>query len=538
MSDAVTTLKFFGKEALQGGLNVTDNPIIVPPNQMVIAKNVAISRTLARKKRGGLDRYTTSSYPGTSSYPAVADPATSLSAVRGVIQYYRYGSGTGEANEDIFLHQGTKLWSIESRTSVGVDRTGALSVNSDAIPSYQVFEGILYFCDTEQTYRKWNALGVSPGNATAAIGPESNNPGKFIRAHQGRMWMAGNTDFPFRLYYSSALDAEDWSSVAPSNGGSLDLTSDGDPEGITAIFPPFQGRLYVATRRRIYEITGSSPDDFVVRAVTQGIGCVGHNSVAATPNDVIFASDRGVHSLIRVQVSDQSEVTFLSRDIQTLWTTLLNRQLLNRCQAVYDEVSNSYIITCVGSGSQQNTITLVYNIEFGTWTTWDGLDARSVNAVLVSGQQYVLCGREDGEIAFINENKQWDLDATDGFPFQFKTGKIWPGNEIDTQFRVHSVTVLMSATRLSNCNISWELDSIDGQKGGSAPITLGQDTDLLGSTFTLGTSRLGFGQFLPVKSTVDETGYNIQISVTATGTSDIEFYGFILEVSSEESHTV
>lgn len=538
MAEKTTTLKFFGKEALLGGLNTTDNPIIVPPNQMTVAKNVAISRTLARKKRGGLVRYHTGSFIGTASYPNVVTPSTEASAIRGIIQYWRYGSSTGEPNEDLFLHQNTKVWSIPDQTNAAVNRTGGLTISPTAIPSYQVFEGILYWCDSETTgYYKWNALGIAPGDAEAATGP-ADGPGKYLRAHQGRMWMAGNGDFPFRLYYSSALDGDDWTTGGGSTGGSFDLSYDGDPDGITAIFPPFQGRLYVATRRMIYQITGSSPSDFVVTPVTQGIGCCSHNSVVATPNDIIFCSDRGVNSLQRVQVSDQSETTFLSRDIQSLWVSLLNRSLLNRAQGTYDENSNTYVLSVVGGGQQKNNITLVYNIEFGTWTSWDGIDARSINQILLSNQGQILTGREDGEIAYVNDAARFDLSETMGFPMQFTTGKIYPGDQIDTQFRVHSVTILASATRLSTVNVGWTLDSINGQLGGAKAVSLGQETDSLGSTFVLGQSRLGFGQFLAKKITVDNAGYNFQLSVGVSGTSDVEFYGFILEVSSEESHNV
>jgi hypothetical protein len=531
-----TKLKFFGKDALLGGLNVTDNPIIVPPNQMVVAQNVAISQTLARKKRGGLERYSTGSYVGTASYPIIASGASSsASAIRGIIQYFRYGSSNGEPQEDIFLHQDTKVWSIPNRTGVAIDRTGSLVLDDTTIPSYQVFEGILYWCESDQTYRKWNGLPVVPGNAENAIAP-SDGAGKYLRSHQGKMWMAGNTNFPFTLYYSTTFDAEDWSSVAPSNGGSLNLDYDGDPEGITAIFPPFQGRLYVATRRRIYEITGVDASDFQVRPITQGIGCISHNSVVAVPNDILFCSDRGVHSLKRLQVSDQSEVTFLSRDIQKLWVSLLNRNLLNRTWATYDETTNSYILSCVGSGQQKNNTTLVYNIEFGTWTTWSGIDARSLNLLLLSGQSYVLTGREDGEIAFINPNRSFDLGNTSGFSYLFRTGKIYPADEIDTQFRVHSVTILASTTRISNISVSWFLDSIDGQRSGSKTVSLGDESSLLGSTFILGQSTLGFGQFIAKKVTVDQVGYNFQLQISASGTSDIEFYGFILEVSNEDEH--
>lgn len=525
-------LNFFGKQGLAGGLNVSDNPILVAPQQMTQAKNVLIGATLARKKRGGLDRYHLGSFIGTASYPTVASMGGSNNAIRGLTQYWRYGSATSESNDDLFLHQADKVWSIASRTSPAIDRTGALSLSTTGIPVYQVFEGILYFTNSETAdgYNKWNGVASAPGDAEAATAP-ADGAGKYIRAHQGRMWMGGNPGFPYRLYYSSALDAEDWT----TNGGSLDLTYNGDPDGITAIFPPFQGRLYVATRRTIYEITGSTPTDFVIRPVTNGIGCVSHNSVAATPNDIIFCSDRGVHSLKRLAVSDQSEVDFLSRDIQSLWTSLTNRSLLDRATARWEETTNSYVLTIASAGQQTQDTTLVYNLEFGVWTTFNDIDGRSVARLLLSNQSYIGFGREDGEIVFINPSSQEEFNG-DGINFSFTSGKIYPDGAIDRQYKFRDLTIFASATRQSTLSIQWTVDGIDGQISGSRAIQLANDTDLIGSTFVLGTSRLGFGQFLPKTVTVDSVGYSFQLTISATGESDIEFYGYRLEVEDADTH--
>jgi len=526
-------LSFFGKQGLQGGLNVSDNPILVAPQQMTQATNVLIGQTLARRKRGGLDQYNTTDLPGTPSYPPIDGVDDEI---RGLIQYWRYGASSGVPEDDLFLHQNDKVYSIPNRTDAAVDRTGALTLSTDGIPSYQVFEGVLYFASSNVAdgYNKWDGTVAVPGDAVAATGP-LDGPGKYLMAHNGRMWMGGNPDFPFRLYYSAALDADDW--TGGSGGGSLDLDYDGDPDGITAIFPPFQGRLYVATRRTVYDISGNDPASFAVSPVTKGIGCVSHQAVAGTPNDIIFPSDRGIHSLRRVQVSDQSEVDFLSRDIQKLWTDLTNRTLLMRTQAAWDENINSYIITVAGAGQQTQNLTLVYNLEFGTWTTWDNIQGRSVALLLLNNQSFIGFGREDGQITFVNPDRENEFND-EGINFSFTTGKIYPDGAIEKQYRFLSLTIFASATRASSISVDWTVDGIDGQTNGSKGVDLANDTDQLGSTFVLGQSQLGFGQFLPKRITTTGVGYSIEISIRATGDSDIEFYGYLLEVKDADSHYV
>jgi hypothetical protein len=62
------------------------------------------------------------------------------------------------------------------------------------------------------------------------------------------------------------------------------------------------------------------------------------------------------------------------------------------------------------------------------------------------------------------------------------------------------------------------------------PITLGDSSSLLGSTFVLGVSTLGIGRFIPLRVSVQDVGYNFQLQITASGESSLEFHGWVLEV--------
>ena len=513
---------FFGREALNGGLNVSDNPLIIGPAEMTVAQNITIAQSLSRKKRPGMVDYHVGTFASTASYPTIA----ANTPILGISQYWRYLSATGVPSEDLFLHQGTKVWSIPDRINQAVDRTGSLALTAGSRISYQVFQGIIYFCSstTGDGYNKWNALGATPGSATSATAPP-DGPGKYLGIYNGRMVMGGNDDFPFRVYLSAALDAEDWVSVLAD---SLDLDYDGDPEGITAIFPQFQGRLFVATRRSIYEITGNNPSDFAVQAVTKGIGCIGANTVVATPNDILFCSDRGAHSLRKVITSDQTEVQFLSRPIQTLWTQLLTTSLLNQSQAVWDESQNLYIITVPSSGQTQNDTILCYNLNYGHWTLWEDVDARSLTNALINNKQYPLIGRENGRIGYLDPASSTDFGV--GFASRFKTGKFFPGGDLTSEKRFLSMTILVATTQAASININWFIDSAESTKVGGKTLTVGTQADILGTTFVLGTSRLGQGRFVPITLSIEDVGYNIQFEFSSSGNSSLEFLGYILEV--------
>jgi hypothetical protein len=511
---------FFGKKGLGGGLNTSDDPLIVGPEEISDGNNFLIGQTLSRQKRPGLESYHTSSYASTASWPTAGSP------IRKLVQYWRYASATGEVQEDLFLHSQTNVWSIDTRTSPAVNRTGSLTLSSTSVPSYQIFEGILYFTssNTADGYNKWNGLPNTPGDATAATAP-TDGVGKYLGVYYGRMVMAGNPMYPFRFYISAPYDAEDWTGPTAT---SIDLDYDGDPDGITAIFPELDGRLYIATRKSIYELTGTDVNSFVIRRVTRGVGCVGQGTVVATPNDVLFSSDRGVHSIKKVIVSDQSNITFLSRDVQNIWTSLLNEQLFGQMQAAWDETQNLYILSVVSSGTTTNDTVLAYNMTYGYWMKWEDIDARSLSTVLVNKKQYVIVGKEDGGIQFFNPSSSTD-DGT-GYSFQFKTGKFFPDGDITKEFRFNSVTALVSVTDPSTVAFGWSIDSVDSTKSGSREFSVGTDADLLGTTFILGASKMGIGRFIPIRVSIEETGYNFQLEVTCGGSSNINFHGWLLEV--------
>lgn len=522
MAGGGSTIKYFsyiGKDGISGGLNVADNPILVPPQQMTVCENFFMGSSAARKKRPGLELYHTGEYEGTSDYPAYAEVPTSDTPIRGGIEYWRYV--VDGPTSDLFLHQGTKVWSIDARNTVAVDRTGALSLSIDGVPDYQVFNDALYFTSTATAdgYNKWTGTG----SAVAATAP-ADGAGKYITEHFGRMWMAGNPDFPYRVYYSSSLDPEDWTNDGDSNGGSLDLTVTGDPEGITGL-ASFQQRLYVWTRKKLYQITGNSVDDFTVEPITQGIGCISNASIVQTENDVFFASDRGYHSLRQLQNGRLTESTFHSRDVQTIWTEMINGGLYHRVMSVYDERSNCIFITVPTSGQQLNDLILVYNTTFDLWFTFPSINARSLWPLLIGNRQRMCVGHESGRIGIMGSSSTDDYGT--GYAARTRSGNIYPGDVVNQQKRFTSITILASTTKPSDFSVGW---IIDGEKQGSKALNLAAGTDLIGIDFVLGASRLGVGQYVPYTATIEDIGYGIQIEVVCGGSSDVEYYGYVLGV--------
>jgi len=195
---------------------------------------------------------------------------------------------------------------------------------------------------------------------------------KFIRTHQGRLWGAGDPVRPDRLHFSGPGNHEEWNGDGDS--GALDIDpGDGDSQGITAIFPSFKGRLIVAKGTRLYQIEGTTPEDYKVVPISKGIGCVSHNScVAVDLDDIYFMSDRGFHSLAVTEKYGDFEGAYLSADIQKTFNAW-SKSKLQFSQGVWIPTLNSVMWAISENGTTLDCFWL-YDIRFKAWYKWTGVN--------------------------------------------------------------------------------------------------------------------------------------------------------------------
>ena len=84
---------FFGIDGIGGGL-VSENPIILGKNQMIIADNLLVGTVVSRKKRGGQTNYS-ACYASMTSYVASGIP------IRGIVDFWRTASLAGNPIDNL-----------------------------------------------------------------------------------------------------------------------------------------------------------------------------------------------------------------------------------------------------------------------------------------------------------------------------------------------------------------------------------------------------------------------------------------------------
>jgi hypothetical protein len=278
-----------------GGLDQSSIPGTAKNSRLDECDNIIFTVNGSRKKRWGIDGY----------YDSGLSPVVT-SNFRGGIDFWRNISSV--QTQKVVSFVGGKLFA-DANNGIFADVTGSTSLVKDDQVSFEIYVGLLVAFFESSVPQRWNMT-----DATFVDLGGSPPPASFGRVHGGRMWAAGNKAAPHRLYYSAPDDPEDW--TLGGGGGSIDIDlGDSDPIGITAIFPSFHGDLYVAKRRSLYRVRTLRSSDlsssaFSVETVVKGIGCIAHNSAVATPTDVIWTSERGIHSLIATDKYGDVSSTF------------------------------------------------------------------------------------------------------------------------------------------------------------------------------------------------------------------------------------
>lgn len=494
-----------------GGRNTTLDPSIVPQNQLVTADNTLFSTDLARRKRPGF-QYLDASAIGASV------------TIVGGIDYWANVSSS-KSQRIVVVTDQPKIYSYTSsgtRTEL-TKKSGStdLVAGFNYVCMEVMNEDLIIAFDNTTTPKKWNNQTGTEWEDLAGTPPVFS----FCRTHQNRLFAAGVKSNPDRLYYSATDNHEDW---AGADAGGLDIfPGDGDPEGITAIFPSIKGALFVAKRNRLYRVnTAGDPTEWTIQEVSRGIGCIGHNTVAAVgQDDVLFMSDRGVHSLAATDQFGDFSSSFISKDIQKDINTWNNGRYKNIWAAFIPNI-NSVAFAVTPDGSTVNSEIHLFNIDDKQWYRFIGVTAESLWRIKLNNADTIMIGNDAGRIAYLSSEEFNDLGSA--IPFVVKTGTIYPDNSPLTVKGFKKVSLFYRPKGDYTLTARFKIDNYAQQ---TLTFDLSGDFDALGTEFTLGTSILGLDSAVPsVSLPVDGYGHGFSLELVQNDLNEeAEIYGFAVE---------
>jgi hypothetical protein len=472
----------------------------------------------------------TITYTATGSLSESSTSGSSLTVTRGAktlddCDYWRLASGVKVQLVVTATSQG-KFYSYDSsgRRTELVNAGTPITDELEAINHVVINESVIWAFDvlgaTPKKYRPESSSDVQDLGGTP---PDFS----FMRVHQGRLWTNQKDDLD-RLNYSPPDDPEVWNGVGDS--GALDIRpGDGDPVGLTGIMPPFRGELFVGKQTKIYRISGNTPETYEVIDFSTGLGLISHTACASVDlNDVVFVSEKGVHSLGTTANFGDFQEEFLSAKIQADFNKW-DQTRLKYIQCVYlpDANSVAFAVTTSASGGSNNALWFLHTTS-KEWYQWPDISCECITAYKnEAGQKRLLLGTSDGRL-IITQNGTFTDFGADGAKFRIKTGTIYvDGNPLSIKgFKKLGFLFKPKGDFQFTANV-W----IDNHAVQSLSFEQTSTGDKLGTTFVLGSSILGVNNVLaPFMQPIDGFGRGIVVEVTQSGSNEqVELYGLIIE---------
>ena len=449
--------------------------------------------------------------------------------IKGLFDYWISGTG-GSSTQKRIVHVGTKIKKDDADGSFSDIKTG---LESGKVPSYAVLEDLLVMAtdSTTDVPQSWDGsteqdLAGSPPNFS------------FCEEHKNRMWASGNAAKPSRLYYSTLLDAADWTGAG---SGFLDISpSDGDR--VTGI-RSHKDELWIFKgpyKGSIHRVAGSAPtggDPFRRKTFVQGVGAVGHNTIFTFRDDLGFMwSDGTVHSLKTTASFGDFDEASLSRPILNYIRDHVNKSQLNHAWAAdWSDMGIVIFAIPVDSSTNNNLILMMdYRFDPVRWANWPAYAGGALATVVdatANNKRLVYMGGNDGFVSKLGQSDRSILATTAiastvtapflnyGAPILMKTPSV--------------VSIGMAPKNNGNVIFGWQRDDEAQQtqnisQGGGA--VLGTATT---NQFTLGTSTLAGSRHVERFAELEEGGEFRAIQLqwkNSTTNEDVEIHSISLAI--------
>jgi hypothetical protein len=493
-----------------GGLETSQDESMIAFNKLTAARNLVFGTQGSRKKRDGINM-------------DFDDAASGVDSIIGGVDFW-YGA-TARTQKYVSVTSGKKVYSYNPATGArSADLfAGTAWSNAPTVATTAVLGNLLLIAVDGGT----NVVKKFDGTTVADLGgtpPDAT----VLWAFRGRVF-ANSKSNPDRLFWCATGDAETWGGTADSGGFDI-KPGDGDPNGITAIFD-FKGDLYVAKKTKLYRLVGQGVEDAEIITVSSALGVEGQGSVVIVEDtDVAFCSSRGFHLLSAVQTFGDVESKFLSSDIQKTFNEDFTKSRLKYVKGAYLGNINSlmFAVTDETISTGKNNALYLYNIPQAAWYQWTGFNPQTVFLANDTDGQRVYFGSNTTRLHKSLNGTPYDIDeagAHSAIQMVIETGRISIDQSFFTEkgFKAFALTYRPDGTHTISVQVT-----VDAFSPQTLSYTLNSSSDLLGSTFILGTSVLGATP--PIASygrSIDGLGRAFKVRISQAGVNErAEIFGF------------
>lgn len=358
----------------------------------------------------------------------VRAPAGKRIIPAGLVVHARFYGNDINENPIAFAEQTDYKISLKSDSGHAVEDV----YNTGAMVTSTVFANRVHFCSRNGYMYNYdgNVFRRNESNSMELLAPA------YCCSVQRRVIVAGllgrRTEVQLSRVdtYDVFADDEDPNEENVLRAGKIEIGNLlGTADRITGIAGFEQNRLAIFTRNRtlIYAIDPDINEWTLDERANINIGTISHNTIVQAGTDLVFCSERGVHT---IQRSRENGIlvysSILSQRVDILYRSLL-RQVPNResINAVWDQENSQYHIFFPISERISKRLTVNLNMQEDIpekWSTGDYLNARCGDTL---GGRFVLAGNGGVYEVFDVEDDSGDLADIE---MDVKTPVSWHGS--------------------------------------------------------------------------------------------------------------
>lgn len=308
--------------------------------------------------------------------------------ILGLYEFRDSGSGT---NNRILCVNGSAVYYLSSSTW-----TSKRTVTTGKKADFTTFLDFIWMVNGTDATAIWDG---SVGNSFVTSGNASNAPvGKYIENYRSRIWIAGNSTYPDRIYFSSlpsevATPVVTWDTSATGNW--IDISPQ-DGDNITAL-KRTNNALLVFKRNHIYRVYSASevdPDPKI------SVGTYSKDSVVEAKDGIYFHHPTGIFRY------NEGTVSEISKPVQDFIDAVGVSQYDNVCG--WEDGDHVYMALgdLTVNGVSYINIVIRYTISSQVWTVYSYPTQFLCGSKYNDGTTlYDLVGDDDGNVLKVNYGK-------------------------------------------------------------------------------------------------------------------------------------
>jgi hypothetical protein len=387
------------------------------------------------------------------------------------------------------------------------------------------FNGKTYLFQDAQTPLVYNGTAISLLTAEGSFADSSDTviaskKPNCVHSAFGRLWVGGSSTpgNGSKVWWSDSLSGQIWNA---GSAGSIDLQTvlTGGTDYVTAI-SSFQNWLVIFLKNSILiydgaEVTPAS--QLSLREHIKGIGCIARDSVQNIGTDILFLSDTGVRSLMRVVTEDNSPIRDVSKNVRDYLATFSFGETPAKIKSLYNPKEGFYLLS-FPTFDKVFCFDLRGTLEDGSAraTVWDSI---TPTALVSMTNHDIYLGKSNNVCSYSGYT-----DNTVSYGFAYATPWLDYGQEFNIKM-LKNFYLLTEAASESDVTIGWAVDFVESYA------TAGKLT----STATIaeyniseyGIAEYGYGYAIStLQGTMSKAGkvVKLKVSVPISGQFNIKKY--------------